>query len=301
MLDSRLNYVVAVARFGSFTAAAQAVGVTQSAITRSIADLEKELGYSIFYRTSRGVILTENGSEFVKGASRLLEDTQDLFNRGAARKDPFTGRLRIGVGPAALEWYLIEPLVDLLCRHPTVRYDLSTSSFESVVQQLRSGGIDVAVGFQAAFSPWPDLRCIPMGELQTTLFVRKGHPLLEESSLSIENLADFDFVAPSESRPYGEIVRNFYECRGIDWQLRVHHTDYFPIARRIVAMSDAISVTSLTYVKSEDFKAHFATLTGLNPWPSAPLCCAVRARWEPKPAVRAFISMVRKSLPQGHN
>lgn len=301
MLDSRLNYVVAVARIGSFTAAAQAVGLTQSAITRSIADLEKELGYSIFHRTSRGVILTENGSEFVKGAARLLEDVQALFKQGSERKDPFTGRLRIGVGPAALEWYLIEPLADLLRRHPTIRYDVSSSSFESVVQQLRSGSIDVAVGFQAAFSQWPDLRCISMGELQTALFVRKGHPLLEETSISIENLADFDFVAPSESRPYGEIVRNFYESRDIDWQLRVHHTDYFPIARRIVAMSDAISVTSLAYAQSEEFKAHFAMLTGLNPWPSSPLCCAVRVRWEPKPAARAFISIVRKSLPQGHN
>lgn len=68
MLDTRLNHVVAVARAGSFTAAAGIAGVTQSAITRSVADLERQIGYSIFVRTSRGAILTEQGRDFAERA-----------------------------------------------------------------------------------------------------------------------------------------------------------------------------------------------------------------------------------------
>ena len=297
MLDSRLNYVVTVARIGSFTAASQAVGVTQSAITKSIADLEKEIGFSIFYRTSRGVILTENGREFIDRAARLLEDARDLYKRGSERQDPFAGTLRIGVGPASLEWRLVEPLAELLKRHPGVRYDISSSNFESVVQQLRSGRIDVAVGFDAAFSEWSDLRRIPMGELKSTLFVRKGHPLLAKPEPGLEDLADYDFVSPSDSRPYGESIRHLYEARGVDWQSRLHRADYFPIVRRLVAMSDAIGVVAVSYAQSEEFRSRFVPLIGLEPWPAAPLCCAHRARWEPKPAVRAFISTIRKSLP----
>lgn len=297
MLDSRLNYVVAVARSGSFTAAAQAVGVSQSAITKSVADLEREIGHSVFYRTSRGVILTENGRDFVDRAARLLEDARDLYKPRSARRDPFSGTLRIGVGPASLEWRLVEPLAELLKRHPSIRYDISSSNFESVVQQLRSGSIDVAVGFEAAFSEWSDLKRIPMGELKTTLFVRIGHPLLGKSSLSLADLAEYDFVSPSDSRPYGEIIRNIYESRGVDWQQHLHRADYFPIVRRLVAMSDAIGVAASSYAASGDFKSRFAPLPDLVPWPSSPLCCALRARWEPKPAVRAFISTIRRSLP----
>ena len=56
MLDRRLLYVVATAKYGSFTAAAEKVGVTQSAITKSIGDLERQIGYLLFNRTARGVI-----------------------------------------------------------------------------------------------------------------------------------------------------------------------------------------------------------------------------------------------------
>ena len=55
MIDRRLQYVVSTARYGSFTAAAERVGVTQSAITKSVADLERQLGYSIFTRTARSL------------------------------------------------------------------------------------------------------------------------------------------------------------------------------------------------------------------------------------------------------
>lgn len=91
MLDSRLHYVVAVARSGTFTAASQAIGLTQLAITKSVADLEREIGYAIFFRTSRGVILTENGRDFIDRAARLLEDARELLKGSLQRNDPFAG------------------------------------------------------------------------------------------------------------------------------------------------------------------------------------------------------------------
>jgi DNA-binding transcriptional LysR family regulator len=297
MLDPRLSYLVTVARLGSFTAAASATGVTQSAVTKSIADLEKEIGYSIFYRTSRGVILTEEGRDLVDRVARLLEDTRELLRGPARGRDPYSGILRIGVGPASLEWWLVEPLATLLRRHPGIRYDITSSTFEAVVQQLRSGTIDVAIGFDAAFSEWSDFRREPMGELKVALFVRKGHALLELENPTLADLAQFDFVSPSDSRPYGQVIRSLYEDHDVDWQLRLHKADYFPIVRSLVAASDAIGVVALPYADSEQFGTKFGWLTGIDPWPTAPLCCAVRARWEPKPAVRAFISTIQQSMP----
>jgi DNA-binding transcriptional LysR family regulator len=299
MLDSRLIYLVAVARCGSFTAAAEAAGVTQSAITKSIADLENEIGYSIFYRTSRGVILTEKGGDFVTRAARLLEDARELLQGGTASGNPYAGILRIGVCPATLEWLLVEPLVELLCRHRAVRYDISSASFETIVQHLRSGSIDVAVGFDAAFSEWSDLRREAVGALGTTLFVRKGHPLLAKEQVTRRDLADYDFVSPPAARSYNETIRNLYESHGIDPHDRVHRVDHFPLVRRIVEKSDAIGVIGRTYAGSEQFAQRFAVIPGIHLFPDGPLCCAVRARWEPKPAARAFIAIVKRSFPTG--
>ena len=216
MLDSRLHYAVAVARIGSITAAAQAVCLTQSAITKSVADLEREIGYSIFYRTSRGVIVTERGRDFIDRATRLLEDARELMKGNLERKDPYSGILRIGVAPASLEWRIVDPLTELLKQHRGIRYTINNASFETIVQQLRSGAVDVAFGFDAAFGEWSDIRREPAGFLNTILFVRKGHPLLRRDQITIAELAEYDFVTPSESRPYGEIIRQIYQEQGVE-------------------------------------------------------------------------------------
>jgi DNA-binding transcriptional LysR family regulator len=293
MLDPRLNHFVAVAQTGSFTAAAQAIGVTQSAVTKSVADLERQLGVSLFYRTARGALLTESGRDFADRAMRLLDDAREFLEGSARKEDRFAGLLRIGVCPASLEWRLMDPLAELLIRHPSIRFEISGSSFERMVQQLRNGSIDVALGFEAAFSEWPDIRREPVPALKSTLFVRLGHPILTPGKATLADLSEYDFVSPSDSRPYGAIIREIYESQGIDWRKRLHLVDYFPIVKRIVKASDAVGVVTLTYAKSASFREEFAMLDHLDPFPPAPLCCAVRARWEPKPAVRAFMAAVQ--------
>lgn len=294
MLDSRLSYAVAVSRAGSFTAAADAVGVTQSAITKSVADLEQQIGYAIFYRTARGCLLTEKGRDFIERAARLLEDADDLL-RPHDIEDRYAGTLRIGVCPASIEWRLIEPLARLLQRHPSIRFDVSGSTFERMVQLLRNGAVDVALGFDAAFSEWSDIRREPIAGVKSMLFVRQRHPILSRRSITAKDLADFDFVSPSEGRPYGAVLRSIYESQGIQWQRHLHTVDFFPIVRRIVSTSDAIGVVAAPYAESRAFRASFETLDQVRLLPPSPMCCAVRSRWEPKPAVRAFMAALREA------
>ena len=297
MLEARYSYVVAVAQRGSFTAAAQVVGVTQSALTRSVSDLEKQIGYAIFHRTARGVTLTERGQDFVTRVSRLLEDARDLMDDRRDRRDPYSGVLRIGVCPASLEWWVVDSLGEMLGKHGAIRFELSSSNFETIAQHLRSGALDVAVGFDAAFSHWSDLRREPMGALKSALFVRNGHPLLAKETLAKADLAKYDFVAPSESRPYGEVIRNLYEGQGIDWRDRVHRADFFPAVRKIIERSDAIGVVALSHARMDPFVRRFSLLSDVDLFPIAPLCCAVRLRWEQKAAARAFIKIIKRRIP----
>lgn len=293
MLDPRLNHVVAVARSGSFTAGAKAVGVTQSAVTKSVADLELRIGFPIFHRTSRGAILTEQGRDFVERAEQLLDDARHLFRTTGAPADPFAGILRIGVCPASIEWALTRPLGRLLDEHRGIRLEVIGSTFEAMLQRIRNGGVDVVVGYDAAFAEWPDLKREQIGELDTPLFVRLGHPLLEKPSLTAADLAPYDFVNSSDSRPYGEAVRSLYQGQGIDWQKRLHVIDYFPTVRHIVATTDAIGFVARGYAATTRFQSQFALLEGVRPVPPLPLSCVVRSRWEPKPAARAFIARMR--------
>lgn len=297
MIDRRLAHVVATARYGSFTAAAGRVGVTQSAITKSIAELERQIGYLIFNRTARGVTLTEDGRIFVERMSRLLDDANELLRGKSVSHDPYAGILRIGVCPASLEWILVEPIALLLSRHPNIRLDISGASFERMVQQLRTGGIDVAVGMEAAFSEQPDFRREPLEPLRTTLFARRDHPITRCADVTARELAQFDFVSPSDSRPYGTTIREIFESQGIDSHTRIHIIDEFTLVKRIVASTDAIGVVSIPHTESESFTRKFVRVPYFETMPLAPLCCAVRTRWEARPAVRAFIKACRECRP----
>ena len=296
MLDPRLNHAVASARHGSFTAAARAVGVTQSAITKSIGELEREIGCLIFHRTTRGIMVTEEGRDFIERAARLLDDARQLLRERSSTGDPFSGMLRIGVCPTSLEWQLSEPITTLLARHPSIRFELSGSSFERVAQQLRTGSVDVAIGFEDAFSEHPDFKREALAPLQTVMFARKDHPILSLETITSADLARYEFVAPSDSRPYGSRIREIYERHGVDAQHFIHIVDFFPVVKRIVANSNSMSMAAVEYANSPAFAKRFAVVPVVNSLPPAALCCAVRARWEPKPAVRAFIRACRLSL-----
>lgn len=290
-----MNHVVAVARTGSFTAAAAIVGLTQSAITRSIADLERQIGYSLFIRTSRGAILTEQGRDFAERAQKLIEDTKELLESPDSNNDAYSGILRIGICPASMQFALIEPIANLLAKHPSIRVEISGSSVDRTVQKLRTGALDVAVGFEAAFQDWPDLRrqrAFTVGP--GLLFVRRGHPILSTPTPTLKTLCKFDFVSPSESRPYGSVIRAVYEDNGIDWRRHIHIVDFFPLVKKIVASTDAIGVMVSGYAdQSASFRNKFVVLDKLSPFgtPSR-MCCAIRARWDAKPPARAFMAIM---------
>ncbi len=296
MVDRRLVYVVATARYGSFTAAAERVGVTQSAITKSVADLEQQLGYSIFNRTARGVLLTEEGRNFVERASRLLDEAQDLMRGASVGSDPYAGVLRIGVCPASLEWLLVEPLTTLIHRHGSIRLEILGGSYDRIVQQLRSGAIDVALGYEAAFMEQPDFRRETVTAMQTTFFVRNGHPILDRDEVTRADIAKYNLISPSDSSPHSFLWRKIYEDSGVEAHDKFHVIDYFPIVARLVRNTDAISIASVHYSQTSIFKRYFTAVPIPGVLPPSPLCCATRLRWNPRPAVRAFIKACRERL-----
>jgi DNA-binding transcriptional LysR family regulator len=206
--DSRLKHAVAVGRLGSFSRAADAVGVTQSAVTKSVADLERHLGYALFHRTSRGTIPTEAGRDFIDRATRLLADTAELMGEGGRNVDPYRGALRIGVFPGSLEWMLTEPLTAVLKHHPSIRYDIVSGTSERGVQLLARGDIDVAFGMHAAFSSWAQFKCEEIGRLEAVPFVRRDHPILSMGRTRLETLLQFDFIMPSSSEPYTSFIQH---------------------------------------------------------------------------------------------
>ena len=103
MNATKLKAVVAVDAHESITAAAKSLQVTQSTVSRSLADIEREIGYALLDRRARDVVATERGRAFINRAARIISDLDQL--KDDARQSRETGEtlIRVGVSPASMQ------------------------------------------------------------------------------------------------------------------------------------------------------------------------------------------------------
>ena len=296
MLDPRLNHFVAVVRCGSFTAAARDVGVTQSAVTKSIADLERQMGQELFQRTTGGVRVTDSGRDIAERAARLLDDARELLRGSSPQSGALSGVLRVGVCPSALEWCLPEPVARFRARYPNIRFETTGASVIRMIQHLQNGGVDIVIGFETALAEWPDIQVERIGTMKILPFVRRGHPLSARRSLTASDLASYEWVSPSEARPFGDIISRVYEGDAARWRGHMHLIDNFAVARGMVASSDAIGLASAADLAAPGFEQDFVVLDEVVPFDAEPVCCATRARRDPSYTMRAFTSAVRQAF-----
>ena len=173
----KLRHVVQVARAGSFTAASTGLGITQSALTKSVADVEHLLGIKLFQRLPRGVQLTEAGEEFVPRAERILNDTADLLDQIGALQNLSAGHLRIGVAPAAYVSFLESTVSAFAGVYPGVNVQVVAGPLEEMVQAAHTGRVDLVVGATNYLANWKEVSVHSIAELHNFVICRSGHPL----------------------------------------------------------------------------------------------------------------------------
>ncbi len=173
---------VAIAETGSFTAAGERVGLTQSTVSQQIKALEEELGEALFVRGGRGVRLTDAGEHLLPKARLILDALDEI---GATFKNSgrtTRGRLRVGAASMATA-YLFAPLYErFIATHPAIQLLVrSTATTEETLRQVVSGEIDV--GFIAV----PVSNASLVVEVVTTdevvLVVGPAHPWSGRSSV----------------------------------------------------------------------------------------------------------------------
>jgi DNA-binding transcriptional LysR family regulator len=173
----QLRHLIALADSGSFSKAAQALFLTQPALSRSIRALEDELHAALFDRIGRRIELTPFGGETLKRARQLLFEADELQASGPSLREGRSGVLRIGMGsgPGAM---LMTPLLMQMARErPRLHVEISRSSTELLVQALRARALDALVVDARSLRPAPDLHAEFLHEMRGAFMVRRGHPL----------------------------------------------------------------------------------------------------------------------------
>jgi DNA-binding transcriptional LysR family regulator len=193
---SGLRVLREVSQRGSFTAAARALGYTQSAVSRQVAVLEKAAGRALFERRRTGVALTAAGARLLPRAIRIL-DEMDAAAGELAGGPVASGPVRLGAFPTAMA-----ALIPGVLR--SMPADLLVSVREggtpALVRALRAGTLDLAVvAQQPPFRPLdaetPALPLTTLGERELLLCVGAGHPFASRDAVEAAELAGQFWVA----------------------------------------------------------------------------------------------------------
>ena len=134
MNPAKLKHIVAVDRFGSFTGAAKAVHITQSALTKSVAEIEAEVGFALFERHAKGVFTTSEGRTFIDRAARIVADIDQLSADTKAGRQLSGSRIRVGVCPPSLVSLLNMAMPQLILQFPELRLEQTAGWIDQSVQ-----------------------------------------------------------------------------------------------------------------------------------------------------------------------
>jgi len=193
----QVRYFVTVAERGSFSSAASALNVAQSALSRHVKELESDLGGALLERGARGVVLTESGKVLLARGRWLLTAVDDIEAEVRTETRDLSGTLRLGA-PSSIAELFYAPLAESFARRfPRVRLELSQGLTELMCDRLLRSEVDLAI----VTNPQPNnhLSFEPLTTEQVFLIGPPNDPLLRRGVLTRK---DFDAI-PSAVAPFG--------------------------------------------------------------------------------------------------
>jgi DNA-binding transcriptional LysR family regulator len=213
----RLTHFVAAAEHGNINRAAESQHITQSALTRSIQVLEDELGAKLFERTPRGVTLTALGRRLFDHARRIINTAAIAKADMAAMITGAGGEIRIGVAPQLTTPELMRLLFGLPRAMPMLSISITEMFYDSLIQLLRLGELDLAIANMPETSDRSDLIVEVLAEIPTRMFIamRKNHPLASLQKIAPEALQQANWVAASQQH-YLQTLSKYFTARHMD-------------------------------------------------------------------------------------
>ena len=184
----QLECFCAVARAGSFTRAAEELGIAQPSLSEQIAKLEHGLGAALFERLNRRIELTALGEAILGKAQALLEDAAALPEYFERAREGVHGPLRVGAIPTILPYFLAPLLKGFTARYPDVDLHLREGTTAELEEQVLEGMLDVAIlslPVQGAGLVMKELFRDPL-----YLAVPEGHPLAHAGKVHLRRISE---------------------------------------------------------------------------------------------------------------
>lgn len=237
MDTEQLRQFLAVARLGNFTRAAEQMGISQPALSRSMQRLEQDFGQPLLERKSRVVALTDAGRLLESRARQVLEILDDTFAQIA--DDGRSGRVRIGAIPTIAPYFLPNFLRGFCKEFPAAEVVIHEQTTDELLQRCKQGEVDLAILALPIAAKHIDTEALFTEELLLTLPV--GHPLEAKARVTLDDVEPYPFVLLGEAHCLTHSVVSF--CRQKSFQpLAVEQTSQLTTVQELVALGHGVSM-----------------------------------------------------------
>lgn len=265
-----MRHVIALDEHGSFARAATALGLSQSALSRSIQSVERQIGSSLFVRTANGVEPTDSGRVFVARIRQIAQLTDDLDRDLVSERGLQSGHLHVGGGPYPAQSMLADALVRFVADYPRIVVRVMMRDWDELMRRLRAREIEFFVAETSTFGSESDLDIESLDPHPTFIIARSGHPLAGRGPLGIADGFAYPYASLTRIPP-----RSLEPIRAAQRRSPDAHASYrvFPAlefnaldaVRKIVLGSDALMVAPLACVADELERGRLVVL-GAEPY-----------------------------------
>lgn len=289
-----LQCFLAVAQFGNLRRAAQALSITQPAVTKTLNELEELLGKALFTRGRHGALLTPEGEAFMRHANDSVNAIGAAVD--SVLREPDAAPLRIGALPTVAAAFLPEVLRAVAARWPQLTVRVSTDRNTALIEQLRERELDAVIGRLADPERMAGLSFELLYAEPMVIVLRPGHALAPRTARAAAPALAAIGAHPLVLPPAGTLIRQvadgFLRRHGIDPRAGVVETMDTALARALVLQSDNLWFTPRGAVQA-DLVAR--TLRQLSPelTPQEPVGLLLRTGALAGATLPTFVAAVR--------
>ncbi|WP_434033880.1 LysR family transcriptional regulator [Cupriavidus sp. a3] len=291
----QLETVALVAEVGSLSRAARALGIAQSLVSRTIAQIETEWGDRLFDRTGRGVVLSEFGKRIFPHIELLLAQSARLNDevRNAAGI-PF-GVVRIGILPSMTRRLVPALFADLRASAPGVRLRVTEGFSGQLDEQLESGHLDIAVINR--YGPGPRQAEDILATVSTYLVCPPQHALAGEPTVAFHRLHGVPLVLPPTPNGLRSILDQHARQQGIvlDVALEVESLNTM---KEVALCGHAMTILPLLAVDDEVAEGRLAAVEIVDPDLLRSIALGVTQHHPLSRAARLVLSRLRALVPR---
>jgi LysR family hydrogen peroxide-inducible transcriptional activator len=287
----QLEYFLAVAKYQSFTKAAEEINVSQSSLSIQVSKLEAEFGVRLFARTTRTLSLTAVGKEFLPFAERIIDDSKAAKTIIEQFVSADRGNIGIGSFPGSRYFGFIDLVSHFKKDFPDIKFDIYEAECLSLLAALKAFEIDVA--FLSHYHVAEGITFYPLVKDHIVVVLNQGHPLAGRKAVRLEDLATEPLIFNVETTIYRNAMDAFSRV-GIDPNivLRTHGT----LSSTLGFVSSGLGGTMISATVAKFYKHRGFAFLNIDPVIPRSTYLAVPEDKQKRPIINNFVNFVLKNV-----